>query len=72
MQTTLDHERNLYIFNHGSGYSCRGFESLFNETNALAKKLKRPDLEVPEAKLGSLEVLDMHQSLLKNTEARLS
>lgn len=64
MDITLNKEQQLYVFNHGESISCRGFQSLFDETNALAMKLKQPDLKAAESEFGLLSVYEKNRQLI--------
>lgn len=70
MEITLNQERSLYVLNHGDGVTTRGFESLFKETNALAKRLKKPEYAVSENDYGTMLVWHKHHALIEIAKER--
>ncbi len=64
MEITINQARSLYVFNNGDCVTTRGFESLFKETNALAKRLKKPAYAVTDKEYGTKRVWNNHQALI--------
>lgn len=61
---TRNHEQKLYVFRHENGYSCLGYDVALEETQALAKRLKKPELCPDKSDWGTLSVLDKRNTLL--------
>lgn len=51
---TLNTEQQLYVLDHGHGYSCFGFANARDHANQMAERLKRPDLAFDAADFGAL------------------
>ncbi len=51
---TLDAERQLYVLDHGHGYTCFGFANARDHANQMAERLKCPELAFGEADFGAL------------------
>ena len=51
---TLNTERQLYVLDHGHGYTCFGFSNARDHTNQMAARLNRPDLAFGEADFGAI------------------
>lgn len=54
VNVTLNTEQQLYVLDHGRGYSCFGFANAHDHANQMAERLKRPDLAFGEADFGTL------------------
>ncbi|MBC8386314.1 MAG: hypothetical protein H8E09_00565 [Gammaproteobacteria bacterium] len=65
MDVSINKKQSLYVYKIDNGYSCRGFQSLFDETNLLAKKLNKPECSVAQNELGTLIVHKKYQQLVK-------
>jgi len=70
MKISINNEQKKYVFHHSAGVSCRGFENLFKETNALAKRLKKPEYAVSQKDFGTLLVWHKHEALIKLAQER--
>lgn len=64
MNISLNHDQSLYVLTHDGYVTTCGFESLFKETNELAKRLKKPELAVSQDYFGTALVYEKHQTLL--------
>jgi len=51
---TLNTERQLYVLDHGRGYTCFGFANAREHANQIAEQLKRPELAFDETDFGAL------------------
>lgn len=51
---TLNAERQLYVLDHGDGYTCFGFANARDHANQMAERLKRPELAFGETDFGAL------------------
>jgi hypothetical protein len=65
MKTTLNSAQSLYTFDHGEFVTTRGFEALFKETNALAKRLHKPEYAVSDKEYGTKLVCHKHNALIE-------
>lgn len=65
MNVTVNVEQQLYVYHlAGGGFSCRGFQSLWDETSALATKLNADSLMPARGEFGSLTVQEKHNELI--------
>ena len=51
---TLNAERQLYVLDHGHGYTCFGFANARDHAKQMAERLKRPELAFGETDFGAL------------------
>lgn len=51
---TLNPERQLYVLDHGHGYTCFGFNTARDHANQFAERLERPDLAFGVDDFGAL------------------
>ena len=64
MEVTINRERQLYVMKCQAGYSCLGFENVMLDTQALAKRLGKPELAPTEQDFGMPSVLEKRDRLL--------
>ncbi len=60
----INQDRKMYVLPAGDGFSCWGFDNAFDETKALADRLKTPELAPTPEEYGTLAVLDKHRALV--------
>lgn len=61
---SINPHQKVYTLPAGDGYSCWGFDNAFEETQALAKCLRHPELAPTPEEHGTLAVLDKHRALV--------
>ncbi len=59
---TLNPERQLYVLDHGHGYTCFGFANARDHANQLAERLDRPDLAFGADDFGTLSGYEKYLS----------
>jgi hypothetical protein len=65
MEIKLNKEENMYVYKHKHGVTCRGFQSLFDEANQLARLLEAHDLIPTTDEWGTLATQVKHDQLIK-------
>ena len=68
MLSRIDNERELYVLDHGSGYSCLGFDVLQERTNGVVRWLNNngvPHLYMPDAWRGTADAYGLYDAAMK-------
>jgi hypothetical protein len=61
-KVTLNKEQKLYVIPSNGGYSCYGFQVLYDKVNRLAEEYGKPNLKV--VKVGTMRVYKNYSSLI--------
>ncbi|WP_298434984.1 hypothetical protein [Ottowia sp.] len=62
---TLNPEQQLYVLNHGDGYTCFGFANARDHTNQIAQRLDRSDLAFGADDFGAIRGYEKYLSAVK-------
>lgn len=68
MLSRIDTERELYVLDHGSGYSCLGFDVLQERANGVVRWLKAnnvPAVSIPEGWRGTAAAYELYDAAMK-------
>lgn len=66
---TLNAERQLYVLDHGHGYTCFGFANARDHTDQIAERLQRPELAFGAGDFGALSGYEKYLAAVRAWEA---
>lgn len=70
MKININTAQELYVIPAGEGYSCRGFDSLLIEAQALSEKLRAPELRPADSERGTIDAWEKHRELIRLAAGR--